>query len=169
MNTKMKDNYVAPESISVELVSEGFICDNDITGIFREHFDYGIPEPLVLGCTGPGTYIHDITVTENNTVYIHDHGSRDHMGKLYNKNSDYSAGIGGDEAAGIGAGNGGSPHNSFVIADLWMVQYWNWDDSRYDTATAGYRVDAARSINVHIAPCSHPGYTAETCPYHVHD
>ena len=74
----------------------------------------------------------------------------------------------GNESAGIGAGNGGSPHNDLVIADLWMVQYWNWDKSEYDTAKADDRVSMARCINVRIAPCTHPGYTAEDCPYHKH-
>ena len=74
----------------------------------------------------------------------------------------------GNNAAGIGAGNGGSVHNALEIADQWMVQYWNWDKSEYDAAKADYRVDMARSIKVRIVPCTHPGYTADTCPYHKH-
>lgn len=46
MNTKTKENYVAPETVSVELVSESFICNSEITGIDSERIDYGDPENL---------------------------------------------------------------------------------------------------------------------------
>ena len=46
MNTRMKENYVAPETISVELVFESFICDSEITGIDSERIDYGNPQDL---------------------------------------------------------------------------------------------------------------------------
>ncbi len=46
MNTRMKENFVAPETISVELVSESFICDSEITGIDSERIDYGNPQDL---------------------------------------------------------------------------------------------------------------------------
>lgn len=46
MNTKMKENYVAPETISIELVSESFICNSEITGIASDRIDYGDPQDL---------------------------------------------------------------------------------------------------------------------------
>ena len=46
MNTKMKENYVTPETISVKLVSESFLCSSEITGIESERIDYGDPENL---------------------------------------------------------------------------------------------------------------------------
>ena len=46
MNTKMKENYVAPETVSVELVSESFICDSEITGIVSDRIDYGDPNEI---------------------------------------------------------------------------------------------------------------------------
>lgn len=47
MNTKMKENYVAPESVSFELVSEGFICNSQLTGISGERIDYDDPQILI--------------------------------------------------------------------------------------------------------------------------
>ena len=46
MNTKTKENYVAPETVSVELVSESFICNSEITAIDSDRIDYGNPETL---------------------------------------------------------------------------------------------------------------------------
>jgi len=46
MNTKMEENYVAPETVSVELVSESIICNSEITGIDSKRLDYGDPESL---------------------------------------------------------------------------------------------------------------------------
>jgi len=46
MNTKMKENYVAPETVSVELVSESFLCNSEITAIDSDRIDYGTPEEL---------------------------------------------------------------------------------------------------------------------------
>lgn len=46
MNSKMEENYVAPETVSVELVSESIICNSEITGIDSERIDYGNPENL---------------------------------------------------------------------------------------------------------------------------
>ena len=43
MNTKMKENYFAPETVSLELVSESLICNSEITGIESERIDYGDP------------------------------------------------------------------------------------------------------------------------------
>ena len=46
MNTKLKENYIAPETVSVELVSESLICNSEITGIDSDRIDYGTPEEL---------------------------------------------------------------------------------------------------------------------------
>lgn len=46
MNIKMEENYVAPETVSVELVSESIICNSEITGIDSDRIDYGDPENL---------------------------------------------------------------------------------------------------------------------------
>ena len=75
--------------------------------------------------------------------------------------------VGGD-SAGIGAGNGGGSHDSLEIANQCMVWFWNPDHSQYESVVAEDRVSMSRSINVRVVPCSHPGYTADTCPYHVH-
>lgn len=48
MNTKMKENYVTPETISVKLVSESFICDSEITGIDSGRIDYGAPGDEII-------------------------------------------------------------------------------------------------------------------------
>lgn len=42
----MKENYVTPETISIELVSESFICDSEITGIHSDRIDYGDPNEI---------------------------------------------------------------------------------------------------------------------------
>lgn len=44
----MKENYVAPETVSVELVSESFICNSDITAIDSERIDYGDPGDEII-------------------------------------------------------------------------------------------------------------------------
>ena len=46
MDPILKENYVAPETFSVGLISEGFLCNSDITGIYSERIDYGLPEQL---------------------------------------------------------------------------------------------------------------------------
>ena len=48
MNTKMKENYVAPETVSVELVSESLICNSEITGIESDRIDYGDPGDEII-------------------------------------------------------------------------------------------------------------------------
>lgn len=45
MNKKI--NYVAPETFSVRLISESFLCDSEITGIDSERIDYGDPEIFI--------------------------------------------------------------------------------------------------------------------------
>ena len=46
MKTKLKENYVVPQTEEMELISENFICDSKITGIDRDRIDYGNPENL---------------------------------------------------------------------------------------------------------------------------
>ncbi len=48
MNTKMKENYVVPETVSVELVSESLICNSEITGIDSDRIDYGDPGDEII-------------------------------------------------------------------------------------------------------------------------
>lgn len=48
MNTKMKEYYVTPETISVTLVSESLICNSEITGIESERIDYGAPGDEII-------------------------------------------------------------------------------------------------------------------------
>lgn len=46
MKTKMKENYVVPQTEEMELIFENFICDSQITGIDSDRIDYGNPENL---------------------------------------------------------------------------------------------------------------------------
>jgi hypothetical protein len=46
MKTKMKENYVVPQTEEMELISENLICDSQITGIDSDRIDYGNPENL---------------------------------------------------------------------------------------------------------------------------
>lgn len=44
----MKQDYVAPDTVSVKLVSENFICDStDISNLLGDRDDYGLPEIIV--------------------------------------------------------------------------------------------------------------------------
>jgi hypothetical protein len=47
MNTDLKENYVAPETFSVRLIAESFLCDSEITGIDSNRIDYGDPQELI--------------------------------------------------------------------------------------------------------------------------
>lgn len=47
MNTKLKENYIAPETFSVRLISEGFLCNSETTGIDSSRIDYGLPEGII--------------------------------------------------------------------------------------------------------------------------
>lgn len=47
MNTDLKENYVAPETFSVRLISESFLCNSEITGIDSNRIDYGNPEEII--------------------------------------------------------------------------------------------------------------------------
>jgi hypothetical protein len=47
MNTDLKENYVAPETFSVRLIAESFLCDSETTGIDSNRIDYGLPEDII--------------------------------------------------------------------------------------------------------------------------
>ena len=48
MNTKTKEYYIAPETISVELFSESFLYNSEITGIDSSRIDYGLPQDPII-------------------------------------------------------------------------------------------------------------------------
>ena len=106
--------------------------------------------------------------------------------------ADYGAGIGGGEEGtganvtinggtvvvksgtlgatgmrGIGPGYGNNNYGSLTLADKMMVRSWNGDEGPYPAALrkdyCWYRTQAR------IEPCTHPGYTAATCPYCIHE
>jgi len=67
---------------------------------------------------------------------------------------------------GIGPGTGSEDYGSLTFGDDLMVSSWNGSEGPYPAALrrdyCWYRTQAR------IEPCTHPGYTAETCPYHKH-
>lgn len=75
--------------------------------------------------------------------------------------------VAGENGAGIGAGDGSDDHGTLDMVDLMMVQYKDGDN--YKIAPSDNRIHRSREADVRVEPCTHPGYTAETCPYHVHD
>ena len=67
---------------------------------------------------------------------------------------------------GIGPGTGSNDYGSLTIADKMMVSSWNGNEGPYP---ANLRKDYCwYRTQARIEPCTHPGYTAETCPYHKH-
>ena len=120
-------------------------------------------------------------------------------GYVYAQGNDYGAGIGGGqdgkgadvtitggtviakagrqarpevetENRAIGPGEGCDEYGKLTIGDQMMVQA-GYDGDNYERIfTANLRVSACwyRS-SARIEPCTHPGYTAETCPYHKHE
>ena len=74
--------------------------------------------------------------------------------------------VAGENGAGIGAGDGGDNHGTLDIVDSMMVQYKDGDD--YKIAPSDDRIDRSRKADIRVEICTHPGYTAETCPYHKH-
>ena len=68
---------------------------------------------------------------------------------------------------GIGPGTGSDDYGSLTLGDNLMVSSWNGNEGPYP---AGQRKDYCwYRTQARIEPCTHPGYTAETCPYHKHD
>ena len=74
--------------------------------------------------------------------------------------------VAGENGAGIGAGDGGDNHGTLDIVDPMMVQYKDGDN--YKIAPSDNRIHRSREADVRVEICTHPGYTAETCPYHKH-
>ena len=62
----------------------------------------------------------------------------------------------------IGAGKGSDSYGSLDIDDLMMVRA-----ERIAAAVERHDMCWYRT-NVRVEPCTHPGYTADTCPYHKH-
>lgn len=114
-------------------------------------------------------------------------------GEVYAWGKDEGAGIGGGENAkgadvtitggiveahagenetgykAIGPGRDNSNYGTLNLGDQMMVRYKNGNDwSSPVTVSAGRKNGAWYHTEARIEPCTHPGYTAETCPYHVH-
>jgi hypothetical protein len=67
---------------------------------------------------------------------------------------------------GIGPGYGSDNYGTLTIGDNMMVSSWDGSDGPYP---ADQRKDYCwYRTQARIEPCTHPGYTAETCPYHKH-
>ena len=117
-------------------------------------------------------------------------------GEVYAWGKDEGAGIGGGENAkgadvtitggiveayagenetgykAIGPGRDNSNYGTLNLGDQMMVRYKNGNDwsepvpTNYPTY--GRKAGAWYHTEARIEPCTHPGYTAETCPYHKH-
>lgn len=73
-------------------------------------------------------------------------------------------GVGG--MRGIGPGGGSNDYGSLTIGDNMMVSSWN---GNVGPVLAGERKDYCwNHTQARIEPCTHPGYTASTCPYCIH-
>ncbi|MBR3405446.1 MAG: hypothetical protein IKG92_00895 [Bacteroidales bacterium] len=69
----------------------------------------------------------------------------------------------------IGPGRDNDNYGTLELGDNVMVRYKigsNWSDPV--PVSAGRKNGAWYHTEARIEPCTHPGYTAETCPYHVH-
>ena len=67
---------------------------------------------------------------------------------------------------GIGPGAGSNDYGALTLGDNLMVSSWNGNEGPYP---ANERKDYCwYRTQARIEPCTHPGYTAETCPYHKH-
>ena len=73
-----------------------------------------------------------------------------------------SAGSGDTGNRAIGPGYGDDVYGSLTIGDLMMVRSERIFTEPERVNGCWYRTD------VHVEPCTHPGYTADTCPYHKH-
>jgi len=107
-------------------------------------------------------------------------------GEVYAEGNDNGAGIGGGEDAdgadvtitggivvakttgtdegsrAIGPGDGSDNYGSLTLGDNMMVTSERKANAGERKAMCWYRT------NVRVEPCTHEGYTAETCPYHQH-
>ena len=67
---------------------------------------------------------------------------------------------------GIGPGAGSNDYGALTLGDNLMVSSWNGNEGPYP---ANERKDYCwYRTQARIEHCTHPGYTAETCPYHKH-
>ena len=73
-----------------------------------------------------------------------------------------SAGSGDTGNRAIGPGYGSDAYGSLTVGDLMMVRAERIFTEPERVNGCWYRTD------VHVEPCTHPGYTADTCPYHKH-
>lgn len=73
-----------------------------------------------------------------------------------------SAGSGDTGNRAIGPGYGDDVYGSLTVGDLMMVRAERIFTEPERVNGCWYRTD------VHVEPCTHPGYTADTCPYHKH-
>ncbi len=73
-----------------------------------------------------------------------------------------SAGSGETGNRAIGPGYGSDAYGSLTIGDLMMVYSERMAAAVERHDMCWYRTD------VHVELCTHPGYTADTCPYHNH-
>ena len=74
-----------------------------------------------------------------------------------------SAGSGETGNRAIGPGYGSDEYGSLTLGGLLMVWSERMAEADERVPMCWYRTD------VHVEPCTHAGYTAETCPYHKHD
>lgn len=71
----------------------------------------------------------------------------------------------------IGPGRDSDNYGSLNLGDQMMVRYKignNWSEPVPVAYEYGRKAGAWYHTEARIEPCTHPGYTAETCPYHVH-
>ena len=73
-----------------------------------------------------------------------------------------SAGSGDTGNRAIGPGYGDDVYGSLTVGDLMMVRAERIAAAAERHDMCWYRTD------VHVELCTHPGYTADTCPYHKH-
>ena len=73
---------------------------------------------------------------------------------------------GGEDKTGrraIGPGTGSDDYGSLTLGDNMMVSSERMANVDERKNMCWYRT------RVRVEPCTHPGYTPETCPYHKHD
>ena len=71
----------------------------------------------------------------------------------------------------IGPGSGSDDYGKLALGDPLMVRYKiddYWSEPVPTSYEHGRKAGAWYHTEARIEPCTHPGYTAETCPYHKH-
>ena len=69
----------------------------------------------------------------------------------------------------IGPGRDNNDYGTLELGDQMMVRYKigsNWSDPV--PVSDGRKNGAWYHTETRIEPCTHPGYNASNCPYHVH-